>query len=137
MPFQTDEFCDDRSSKTTLHDFQDAGLAETQLLRSETPIFTKDLSFRKSPKWMSQWRRFSSVLQAAFFLSAIVCMWIVAFTCLQAARVSKQIHTHSHNEAAVSASLGIGEGGYTLAEDIAGQVPRCMYTSYPVKVLQI
>lgn len=127
MPFQKDEFTDDGSSQTSLHDLQHAGLERAQLLRPETPIFTKIFTSRKFSKKTSQWQCSIYILQAAFILNAIVCMWIIAFQSLKAAPVSKQIYTSAKSEAEGLISSGFGEGGYTLAEDVSGQVPRCMY----------
>lgn len=65
-------------------------------------------------------------------------MWIIALQSLLAAPVSKQMCTSPESEAEGSINSGFGEGGYTLAEDISGQVPRCMYkTPVSVKKLQI
>lgn len=135
MPFQKDKFTNDGSSQASLHDLQHADSEEAQLLRPEAPIFAKILTSRRFSDRTSQWQCLMYILQASFFLSAMVCMWFVAF---QAAPVSKQTCTSAKSEAEGLISSGFGEGRYTLAEDISGQVPRCMYKrSVSVKTPQI
>lgn len=79
MPPQVEKFTDDGSSQASLQDLQHAGLEEARLLQSELLDFTENRTPHRLLKHRSRWHCSIQILQAAFFLSATVCVWIIAF----------------------------------------------------------
>ena len=112
---------------------QHANLEEAPLLRPKTPISSQVLVTRMFSRQVWWWQSLINILQTAFFLSATVCMWVMAFQLLRDLLVSNQTHTSSTGESRRLISSGLGEEGHTMAEEISSSVPRRMYKR-PVSV---